>query len=312
MNSLGSRGEPFSFIIDYECRKAKLFAIHDSSEILWKIPEKTNFNEKPQKPLLKKWITHPVTFEKYKEGFDIVQQHIHNGDTYLLNFTQPTPVECNLSLNEIFKASTAVYKILLKDKFVCFSPETFVKIRNGRIFSFPMKGTIDAELENAQQIILEDSKETAEHNTIVDLIRNDLSRVAENVTVEKFRYLERLTTNEKDLWQVSSGISGKLPDNYAENLGNIIFSLLPAGSISGAPKKKTMEVIAKSEKYDRGFYTGIFGVFDGRDLDSCVLIRFIESTNGNLICKSGGGITYMSDARSEYNEMLKKVYVPIY
>ena len=312
MNWLGSQGEPFVFVIDYTGREAKLFTTNDSSEILWEIPGRSNFTEIQQKPLLKNWKLNPVSFEKYKRGFDIVQQHIHNGDTYLLNFTQPTQVECNLSLHEIFEASNALYRILWKDKFVCFSPETFVRIENGQIFSFPMKGTIDAGIENAKQVILNDSKETAEHNTIVDLIRNDLSRVAKEVTVEKFRYLERIKTNEKDLWQVSSKISGKLSENYAENIGNIIFSLLPAGSISGAPKKKTTEIIAESEKYDRGFYTGIFGVFDGKDIDSCVLIRFIENTNRGLVYKSGGGITFMSESRNEYNEMLKKVYVPVH
>jgi para-aminobenzoate synthetase component 1 len=237
--------------------------------------------------------------------------HIHNGDTYLLNYTQPTQVETNLSLEEIFHVSSAPYKIYLKDKFVCFSPETFVKIRDGKIYSYPMKGTIDAGIENAEQIILSDSKEIAEHNTIVDLIRNDLSLVAENVTVEKFRYLSHIKTNHKNLWQVSSQISGDLPKNYNESIGDILFTLLPAGSISGAPKKKTLEIIEETENYDRGYYTGVFGIFDGKNLDSCVLIRYIENQNGQLVYKSGGGITFMSEAEKEYEEMLKKVYVPI-
>jgi para-aminobenzoate synthetase component 1 len=260
---------------------------------------------------MKTWKTTPVSFEKFKTGFDQVMWHIHNGDTYLLNYTQPTRVETNLSLEEIFHVSSAPYKIYLKDKFVCFSPESFVKIENGKIFSFPMKGTIDAGIENAKQLILTDSKEIAEHNTIVDLIRNDLSLVAENVVVEKFRYLTHIQTSNKNLWQVSSQISGDLPENYTENIGDILFKLLPAGSISGAPKMKTLEIIAKTENYERGYYTGIFGVFDGTNLDSCVLIRYIENQNGQLVYKSGGGITFMSDAKKEYDELLKKVYVPI-
>jgi len=174
-----------------------------------------------------------------------------------------------------------------------------------------MKGTIDAETANAEKLILSDSKELAEHNTIVDLIRNDLSMIAENVTVEKFRYLEHIKTNQKDLWQVSSKITGDLPVNYPAQIGNIIFKMLPAGSVSGAPKQKTVEIIRAAESYKRGYYTGVFGVFDGTNLDSCVLIRFIENQNGQLIYKSGGGITFMSDAQTEYEEMLKKVYVPV-
>ncbi|NQU51708.1 MAG: aminodeoxychorismate synthase component I, partial [Bacteroidetes bacterium] len=187
----------------------------------------------------------------------------------------------------------------------------FVQIENRKISSFPMKGTIDASKKNAKELILNDSKELAEHNTIVDLIRNDLSLVAENVEVEKFRYLERIKTNQRDLWQVSSKITGDLPEDYSENIGDIIYTMLPAGSISGAPKKKTVEIIKNAENYTRGFYTGIFCYFDGKNLDSCVLIRYIEKQNDELIYKSGGGITFKSKVEPEYDEMLKKVYVPI-
>jgi para-aminobenzoate synthetase component 1 len=86
---------------------------------------------------------------------------------------------------------------------------------------------------------------------------------------------------------------------------------LPAGSISGAPKKKTVEIIKDAEGYERGYFTGIFGIFDGKDLDSSVMIRFIESIDSKLCYKSGGGITFMSKPELEYQEMIDKVYVPI-
>lgn len=312
MNSLGKQGIPFAFLIDFLAEKPLIFELPDATEnIWWQIPGFSNIPKNPSNKVLQTWKTFPISFNVYKVGFDKIMWHIHNGDTYLLNFTQPTPIETNLTPEEIFHVSSAPYKIYLKDEFVCFSPETFVKIENGKIYSFPMKGTIDAEIENAEEIILSDSKEIAEHNTIVDLIRNDMSLVAENVTVEKFRYLSHIKTNNKNLWQVSSKISGDLPVNYAENIGHIIFKMLPAGSISGAPKKKTLEIISNTENYDRGYYTGIFGYFDGKNLDSCVLIRYVENQNGKLVYKSGGGITFMSNAEKEYDEMLKKVYVPI-
>lgn len=312
MNHRGLRGEPFVFLIDFLMENPLIFSADVSPDnLLWQTPAKQFPQALGEKPKLTLWETFPVSFPEYKKGFDLVKQHIHNGDTYLLNFTQPTPLETNLSLNEIFQISQAPYKILLPNKFVCFSPEPFVKIESGQISSFPMKGTIEAGTENAEELILSDLKELAEHNTIVDLIRNDLSLVAENVQVEKFRYLERIRTNNKDLWQVSSKIAGKLPENYTVKIGDIIFSMLPAGSVSGAPKKKTVEIIRAAENYERGFYTGIFGFFDGKNLDSCVLIRFIENQNGQLIYKSGGGITFMSRAETEYEEMLKKVYVPV-
>lgn len=312
MNRLGKQGKSFAFLIDFQIKQPLLFDLNNSAgKIWWQFPEHSNIKRKKTTVTLENWKTAPVSFKKYKEGFDWVEQHISNGDTYLLNFTQPTGIETNISLEEIFHISKARYKIFLKNEFVCFSPETFVKIENGKIFSFPMKGTIDADVKDAENIILNDTKELAEHNTIVDLIRNDLSFVAENVVVEKFRYVERIRTNNKDLFQVSSRISGDLPRNYIKYIGDIIFAMLPAGSVSGAPKNKTVEIINKTEKYNRGYYTGIFGIFDGKNMDSCVLIRYIENQNGQLIYKSGGGITFMSKAADEYDEMIKKVYVPI-
>jgi para-aminobenzoate synthetase component 1 len=110
--------------------------------------------------------------------------------------------------------------------------------------------------------------------------------------------------------QVSSQISGDLDYDYFSGLGDIFEKLLPAGSISGAPKKKTVEIIRKAETYDRGYYTGICGYYDGKNLDSGVMIRFIEDINGEFYYKSGGGITVNSNIWDEYNEMIDKVYVP--
>lgn len=312
MNALGKRGRPFVFVIDFEGENAEIFDPAETDKILWQANGESNINFKDpgQRPV--KLDSTPVSFDQYKKGYDLVQSHIRKGDTYLLNYTQPTPLNTDLSLEEIYHQSSARYKVLLKDKFVCFSPEIFVQIREGKISSFPMKGTMDASIPNAEELIMSDSKELAEHSTIVDLIRNDLSLVAKNVTVEKFRYLEKLQTNRRALWQVSSEITGILPENYAGSIGDIVFTMLPAGSICGAPKKKTVEIIKSAENYDRGYYTGIFGWFDGRNLDSCVLIRFIENQDGQLVYKSGGGITFMSDAKSEYEELVKKVYIPIF
>ena len=209
--------------------------------------------------------------------------------------------------------------------FVCFSPETFVRIKGGRIYSYPMKGTLDASLPNAEKQLMEDRKEAAEHATIVDLIRNDLSRVAEDVRVDKYRYIDVLHTNKGDILQTSSEISGRLPEDYPHHLGEILEAQLPAGSITGAPKDKTMQIIQEAEGYDRGFYTGIMGIYDQGELNSAVMIRFIEeevfpSKTENrmnyeairkLYFKAGGGITSKSDCRKEYEEVIQKIYLPI-
>jgi len=311
MNAMGAMGKPFVFVIDFDFEKPLIFELDDTSSILWKTPELANCQcaKYPKKDV--DWNVYPVGLERYQHAFNEVQQHIHNGDTYLLNLTMPSRIKTNLTLEEIFYRSEAPYKVWLKDQFVCFSPEIFVRINDGIISSFPMKGTIDANIENAEQLLLNDEKEVAEHHTIVDLIRNDLSIVAADVQVDRLMYIDRINTNRGDLLQMSSQISGQLPANYQQSIGTILAKLLPAGSICGAPKPKTIEIIKQEEHYLRGYYTGVFGVFDGKNLDSCVLIRYLQQDGDELVFKSGGGITFLSDCQTEYNELVQKVYVPI-
>ncbi len=175
-----------------------------------------------------------------------------------------------------------------------------------------MKGTIDADIPDAENILKNDPKEKAEHYTVVDLLRNDLSIVAEDVKLVDFQRIDYLQTLKKNLYTMSSEIEGTVKPSFQNKIGTIMQKLLPAGSILGAPKDKTQEVILKSESYDRGFYTGICGYFDGKDLDSGVMIRFIENENNQFYFKSGGGITHQSDASAEYQEMINKIYVPVY
>lgn len=263
------------------------------------------------KDLTRTFTANPIPYNTYLQAFKKAQEALRRGDTYLLNLTFATPVEIDYTLPEIFQRSKAPYRLLYKDKFVVFSPERFIRIHDGIIETNPMKGTIDANLPDAESKVLELPKEHFEHNTIVDLLRNDLNMVADNVKVEKFRYTERINTHKGALLQVSSLITGKLPDNYMDHLGDIVLRLLPAGSVTGAPKERTVEIIREIENYDRGFYTGVFGYFDGQSLDVAVAIRFIENINGTFFYKSGGGITSLSNAEDEYNELLAKIYVPI-
>ncbi len=312
MNEYGKERIPFLFIIDFEMKSPIILKLSDAgSKILYKIGDNKNYCDSFTAASVLQLEKFPIKFDNYQRAFNKVMDNIRNGNTYLLNLTFPTKIKTNYSLKEIFYVSSAKYKLLFENKFVVFSPETFVQIKNGKIYSFPMKGTIDASIENAEQRLLNDEKEFAEHNTIVDLIRNDLSIVAKNVRVEKFRYVDKIKTSNKTLLQTSSKICGELEKNYHSKIGDVIFKLLPAGSISGAPKKKTVEIIKDAEKYERGYFTGIFGIFNGNDLDSAVMIRFVENINNELYYKSGGGITFMSKPELEYQEMIDKVYVPI-
>ncbi len=306
LNTLGAKREPFLFISDFRAKNIEVIPLcelskHDVEYLIRNSDEKALHVE----PLQKK----PIPFKEYKKRFDSVIERIKSGDTYLLNLTQPTKIETDLTLKEIYQQSSAHYKLRFKDKFVCFSPEKFVHVENSMIHAFPMKGTIDAGVHNAQAKILADEKEMAEHVMVVDLLRNDLSMVAKNVHVEKFRYITKIAAGDKKLLHVSSHITGKLSDDWHEKIGDILKTLLPAGSISGTPKKSTLEIIDEVEGYKRGFYSGVFGVYDGESLDSGVMIRFIEKTDSGYIYKSGGGITLDSDVKDEYNELLDKVYL---
>lgn len=314
MNYFGNSGRPFFFMFDFEMRKP---VIHPLDQLPGDIimctslfdnsgQEKTRVN-KSIRPDIK-----PVDFKIYKKAFDNVLKNIHHGNTYLLNLTFPARIKTDASLREIFYNSHARYRLLYGNKFVVFSPEIFVKIdRSGIIRSFPMKGTIDAALKNAEQIILSDEKEKAEHNTITDLIRNDMSIYADNVRVARQRYIDTINTASGRLLQVSSEIRGSLGPHWRGKTGDIIASMLPAGSVSGAPKDKTLEVIRESEIEERGYYTGIFGVFTGNEIDSAVMIRYIEQNDTGYVYRSGGGITFMSDPVKEYEELIKKIYVPV-
>jgi para-aminobenzoate synthetase component I len=313
MNELGSCRVPFLFVIDFLMQSPIVIPLNaiNSNSILYDVEGISNYSSVPvprHKIISKKF---PISFERYTVAFENVKRNIHEGNSYLLNLTFPTRIEINKDLREIFFLCKAKYKLWMENKFVVFSPESFVKIQDCIISSFPMKGTIDASVKNARESILCNEKEIAEHTTIVDLIRNDLSIISSNVQVKLFRYTDEILTDEKKLLHVSSKITGELQSDYHSQIGTLLFKLLPAGSITGAPKKKTLEIILESEQYDRGYYTGVFGVFNGNNLDSGVMIRFIENVDGVQYYKSGGGITSLSDAKLEYQEMIDKVYVPI-
>ena len=311
MNYYGKELIPFLFIIDFE--KENGYFVDSPlkrNDILFSINSITNAHNPIENSSNSYIKSFPISFEDYEKKFDIIHNGLKHGDSFLANLTLKTKIETNLGLEEIFYRANSKYKILVKDKFVCFSPESFIQIKDDKISTYPMKGTIDSSINNAEKVILNDYKETCEHNTIVDLMRNDLNMISSNVRVERFRYIDKLKTSRGGILQVSSEIIGDLDYDYHSILGDIFFKLLPAGSISGAPKEATLNLIKNSESEKRGFYTGIFGYFDGKNLDSAVIITYIEKENQDYYFRSGGGITINSKAIDEYNEVINKIYLP--
>jgi len=318
INKLAEKRIPFLLIVDFEMKMPILFPLEELPEdVRFSTPGYSSPGTSADQPGTTsdfsrqiKFQAEPIPYNRYRSAFNLVRENALMGNTYLTNLTFPSEIKTNLSLKDIYKLSSARYKLLYRDQFVVFSPEIFVQIRKGQIRSFPMKGTIDADIPRARELLLNDTKEMAEHVTIVDLIRNDLSIYANQVKVEKYRYIDTLETSNKRLLQVSSEITGELAPDSLSCLGEIIFSMLPAGSISGAPKPETIRIIQDAEGLDRGYYTGIMGYFDGKNFDSAVMIRYIENRDGQLYYRSGGGITFMSDPEKEYQELIDKVYLP--
>ncbi|MDL2319889.1 aminodeoxychorismate synthase component I [Alistipes sp. OttesenSCG-928-B03] len=312
MNDCGRMGTPFLFAVDFDMEEG-IFIENplNQTDVLFRTPAVEVTQKSAGLSTPAELSSAPITLQEYKARFDVIMQGLMRGDSYLANLTVRTPVQTNLSMEEIFRSSDSPYGLYVPGKFVCFSPERFIRIANGTISTNPMKGTISADIPHAEDTILADAKETAEHYTIVDLMRNDIGMVAGDVGVERFRYIDRIKTRSGDILQVSSEITGRLPDDNLSHLGDIVFRMLPAGSVSGAPKQSTVDLIHKAEPEARGYYTGVFGYFDGDALDTAVLIRFIALDGSDLYFHSGGGITVNSDLKSEYDEVLKKIYLPI-
>ena len=160
MNRLGRLRRPFLFVADYALRRCRVFPGPevDARRVRFRFGEATNDGAEPASG-----SGEPLTWE----AFGRVRAHLRRGDSYLVNLTCSTPVRCNLTLGELYDRSEAKYKLLLDDRFLALSPETFVRIApDGTISSCPMKGTVDAARPQAERWILSDEKEAAEHATI--------------------------------------------------------------------------------------------------------------------------------------------------
>lgn len=314
MNRMAESGIPFVFVVD---AWAERWVVRDfpgaaRGGILWDLDGEGPMGS-PHPPKKQfRFQARTVSRETYRRGFNIIRRAQERGESWLANLTYPSSLDTDLSLEQLAFCSRAPFRLYVPGQLTVFSPERFVSIyENGRISTFPMKGTIETTVSNARDVILADEKEKAEHITVVDLLRNDIGMVATEVSVPRYRFISEIRARGRHLLQVSSEISGSLGRDWRKSVGSVLTQLLPAGSVTGAPKKRTGEIIREAEGYNRGWYTGVFGVFDGRRLDSAVMIRFVEqSPEGRLVYKSGGGITIYSDLEAEYAELGAKIYAP--
>ena len=256
----------------------------------------------------------------YADTIQRLQQHILRGDCYEINFCQEF-----FALGAVIDPLYVYYKLIqlspnpfaalykLEDKFcICASPERYLKKEGSKIFSQPIKGTSKRDLVNEEKdlqnknYLTQNEKEKSENVMVVDLVRNDLSKVCKEGTVK----VEELfgVYSFPQVHQMISTISGLVKDNI--DWVDIIKATFPMGSMTGAPKKRVMELIEQYEQTKRGLFSGAIGYVnpDG-DFDFNVVIRsiFYNASANYLSFQAGGGITFYCDAEKEYEECLMKV-----
>lgn len=188
------------------------------------------------------------------------------------------------------------------------SPETLVKLENGILHTFPLAGTrprgkTEAEDKALETELLEDEKELAEHNMLVDLGRNDLGKISKfgSVQVEKLHSIERFS----HVMHIGSTVRGEIKEEY--DALDAIEAVLPAGTLSGAPKIRACQLIAGLENNKRGIYGGAIGYIDFTgNMDTCIAIRIAYKKNGRVFIRSGAGIVADSVAEKEYEECINK------
>ena len=268
-----------------------------------------------KKILKEKNINSNMTKDYYLSSIKKIKEYIYSGDIYQVNFTQRfkcdfegDPIELYKNLKSINPAPFAVYLDFGEGVVVSSSPERFIKLTDGTIETRPMKGTrprgiSKKEDEKLKFQLINSEKDRAELLMIVDLMRNDISKVAKkgSVKVTELFHLEEYST----VLQMVATIKGELKNNLSAV--DIIKATFPGGSITGAPKIRAMEVIDELETTTRNIYTGSIGYigFHG-DMDMNIAIRTIILKDNKAYFQVGGGIVWDSDPYEEYEESLVK------
>ena len=255
------------------------------------------------------------TKEEYTQKLNTIKKHIYDGDIFQCVFSRRFVGKIEGSLLETYRNLRSInpspYMYYIKNEgleIVGASPETLVSKEGDVITTFPIAGTrprgknasIDARLEHE---LLHDEKEIAEHNMLVDLGRNDIGRVSEFGSVKVLEYMKILRFSH--VMHIASTVVGKAKRDLKSI--DVLQSVLPAGTLSGAPKLRACEIIDSLEKERRGIYGGGIGYIDFRDnMNICIVIRTIVKKDNNVYVQAGGGIVALSDPENEYLETENK------
>ncbi len=295
-------------LITLLCYKKADCRILNNQDILY--PEQSELLEMPEYQISN--FVFNTTYREYAKAITKIKNHIYEGDTYQVNYTIKGKFDFSgswgkLFLNLIANQSTRYSALInLKDKvIISVSPELFFELDEERIITKPMKGTIERGINSfddgrLKSILHNSEKDKAENVMIVDLLRNDFGRIAEfgSVKVESLYDIEKY----ESVFQMTSTIEAKVKN---KEMGMILENVFPCGSITGAPKIRTMEIINELEKEPRGIYTGAIGIIENNKAKFNVAIRtlVIKKQCGKGEIGLGGGIVWDSVAEKEYNEI---------
>ncbi|MDN2662132.1 aminodeoxychorismate synthase component I [Psychromonas sp. 14N.309.X.WAT.B.A12] len=254
--------------------------------------------------------------EQYQAAFNQVQEYILSGDCYQVNLAQRfqapyvgSEYQAYQALLQDNKPPFAAFFVLPDQTIISVSPERFLLLKNQIIQTKPIKGTMPRSLSQAEDLankqkLINSEKDQAENLMIVDLLRNDIGRVSEagSVAVPKLFDIESFPA----VHHLVSTVTGKLAEQYTTE--DLLRACFPGGSITGAPKIRSMEVICELEKFQRQIYCGSIAYINGNgDMDSSITIRTLVCHQQKIYCWAGGGIVADSNAQSEYKECFDKV-----
>ena len=264
---------------------------------------------------LKEELKPDFSEERYKQMVERAKHYIREGDIFQVVLSNPQTARAEGNLFDTYRvlrtSNPSPYMFYFSSDDVEIagaSPETLVKLQDGKLYTFPLAGTrprgkTDEEDKRLEEELLHDGKELAEHNMLVDLGRNDIGRISTlgSVKVEKYCSIERFSC----VMHIGSTVSGQIrPDKDAVDA---VDSILPAGTLSGAPKIRACEIIQELEGRKRGIYGGAVGYLDfAGNLDTCIGIRLVYKKNGKVCVQSGAGIVADSAPEKEYQECCNK------
>lgn len=256
-----------------------------------------------------------VTEKEYCDIVERTKEYIRDGDIFQAVISRKFTCKYEGSLINAYRVLRTinpspymVYMNIDGDEIISTSPETLVRLQNGRLYTFPVagsrpRGKTDEEDIALEKSLLSDEKELSEHNMLVDLGRNDLGRISKFDTVEVTKYM--VIHRYSKIMHICSQVESNISDNC--DAMDAIESVLPAGTLSGAPKIRACEIIEEQESLPRDIYGGALGYMDfSGNLDTCIAIRMAVKKNDNVYIQAGGGIVADSVPKSEYEESANK------